>query len=75
VCASAIFHCDSVVAGGADLKTAQDLARHSTPSLTMNTYAKRFRGTDRAAITSLPDLTATQSETVIATGTAGPVSR
>jgi len=75
------FHCfrvyfiSAVVAGGADLKTAQDLARHSTPTLTMNTYAKRFRGTDRAAIASLPDLTATQDDTARATGTAGLVGR
>lgn len=78
-----VFFVSALIAGGADLKTAQDLARHSTPTLTMNTYAKRFRGTDRAAIANLPNLNATVRETdcaeahtsTRATGTTGRMRR
>jgi len=67
-----VFFISAIVAGGADVKTTQELARHSSPMLTMNTYAKRYRGTERSAIAGLPELIATVSEKASATGTNGP---
>ena len=49
-------------------KTAQDLARHSTPTLTAR-YTHGFKGDDVAAVNSLPDLTGPVRERARATGT------
>lgn len=46
----------AVVRGGASAKVAQTLARHSTPTLTMNVYAHAQLDEVRAGIGSLPTL-------------------
>ena len=57
------FHClrgtyiSLIVSGGASVKTAQTLARHSTPSLTIGIYAKASVHDLAGAVESLPDLT------------------
>ena len=45
-----------IVAGGASVKTAQELARHSTPTLTFGRYAKTRLHDVHGAVESLPDL-------------------
>jgi integrase len=45
-----------VVAGGASIKEAQTLARHSTPVLTMNTYSRVTIGDLAGAVSGLGDL-------------------
>ena len=45
-----------LIAGGTDVRTAMDVMRHSTPTLTLGVYAKRLRGSERDAIANLPDL-------------------
>jgi hypothetical protein len=72
--ASVCSSISAIVARGADVKTTQELVRHSTPALTMNTYAKRFKGTERVAFASLPKLIATVGQEAKATGTDAPVS-
>ena len=46
-----------VVAGGASVKTAQELARHSTPVLTIGRYSHARLHDLQGALESLPDLT------------------
>jgi len=46
-----------IVAGGASVKTAQELARHSTPVLTIGRYSHARRRDLRKALDSLPSLT------------------
>ena len=55
---------------GAHTKTAQDLARHSTPMLTAR-YTHGFKGDDVAAVNALPDLSHPGDESAAATGTDG----
>ena len=64
-----------IVAGGASVKVAQELARHSTPTLTIGRYSHTRLHDVAAALESLPDLNPTkpekQSATLAATGTDG----
>ena len=53
---------------GTHPKTAQDLARHSTPMLTAR-YTHGFKGDEVSAIEALPDLSRSECEPVKATGT------
>ena len=55
---------------GAHAKTAQDLARHSTPLLTAR-YTHGFKGDEMAAVNALPDLAHPGDESAAATGTDG----
>ncbi|MDH4203651.1 MAG: site-specific integrase [Phycisphaerae bacterium] len=43
-----------LINGGADVKTAQTLLRHSTPMLTLGVYARRMSGAGAAAVDALP---------------------
>jgi len=45
-----------IVAGGASVKTAQELARHSTPTLTIGRYAHARLHDLTAALDALPDM-------------------
>jgi integrase len=65
-----------VVAGGASVKEAQTLARHSTPLLTMNTYSRATLLDVAGAVAGLGDLltkqpTRPEAEPQRATGTCG----
>jgi integrase len=64
-----------IVAGGASVKVAQELARHSTPTLTIGRYSHTRLHDVAAALDSLPDLDAAkpdnQPATLAATGTDG----
>ncbi len=51
-----------LVAGGASVKTAQELARHSTPVLTIGRYAHTRRQDLQKALESLPSLTSKPSQ-------------
>jgi len=61
----------SVVSGGATVKVAQELARHSTPTLTIGIYAHVGLHDLSAALDALPDTDAPGEETAAlrATGT------
>ena len=59
--------------GGVHPKTAQALARHSTITLTMDRYSHSLMEELEDALKVLPDLSATNRQTAIATGTDGPV--
>jgi integrase len=65
-----------LIAGGTDVRTAMDVMRHSTPTLTLGVYAKRLRGSDRDAIANMPDLRSDPAGKTRqrATGTHGRVS-
>ncbi len=73
------FHClrhtyiSAIVAGGASAKVAQELARHSTPTLTLGVYAHARLADMTAALPRLPTPTSTDTESgvVRATGTYG----
>ncbi len=62
-----------IVRGGASVKTAQSLARHSSPILTIGTYANVALHDQTAALDALPALDAPtprpESATLAATGT------
>ena len=60
-----------LVKGGASVKVAQDLARHSDPKLTMNTYTKLGIHDLTTALESLPDASpsAPDRQALKATGT------
>ena len=63
-----------VVASGASVKVAQELARHSTPVLTMNVYARARLADTRAAVPDFePDAPAAEAAAAVlgATGTDG----
>jgi len=47
---------------GVDIKSLQTLARHSTPMLTMNVYAKSRAETLAAAVAKLPSRARKQTE-------------
>ena len=55
---------------GTHFKTAQDLARHSTPMLTAR-YTHGFKEDEVAAVNALPDLVSIQPQEARATGTDG----
>jgi len=57
--------------GGVHPKTAQDLARHSTISLTMDNYTHTVLESRSEALKALPDLDVPIAEEVRATGTDG----
>jgi integrase len=63
----------NLIASGASVKTAQELARHATSKLTIDVYAKTSLHDKRGAVEKLPDLTLTgpDSEALRATGTDG----
>ena len=63
-----------LVAGGASVKTAQELARHSTPVLTIGRYSHTRLHDLQGALDALPDLTAAPeapatAQAMAATGT------
>jgi len=65
-----------IVASGASVKTAQELARHSTPTLTIGRYSHVRLHDLTAALDALPDLTTPPATTatpemLAATGTSG----
>jgi len=66
------------VAGGASVKVAQELARHSTPTLTIGRYSHTRLHDLAAALDSLPGFEAAtplpQRKTMAATGTDGPTT-
>ena len=67
----------AIVRGGASVKTAQALARHASPVLTIGRYAHVAIHDQRAALDSLTDLTSpeaptSESASARATGTDGP---
>jgi len=69
-------HISAIVAGGASVKTAQELARHSTPTLTIGRYSHARLHDLTAALEALPDLTTpaattATAEVMAATGTDG----
>ena len=59
----------NLVAGGVHPKLAQQLARHSTITLTMDRYSHVGLLDMNAALQSLPTVTAPESQTMRATGT------
>jgi len=65
----------AIVAGGASVKTCQELARHSTPTLTIGRYSHTRLHDLTAALDALPDLTppatTTTANVIAATGTDG----
>jgi len=65
----------AIVAGGASVKTAQELARHSTPVLTIGRYSHTRLHDLTGALEALPDLTPkttdTEPQAMAATGTHG----
>ena len=54
----------SIVNGGASVKVAQELARHSTPTLTIGRYAHTRLHDLEGALATLPSLVATAAEPV-----------
>ena len=62
-----------LVEGGATVKTCQDLARHSTPVLTIGTYARMSLHDQGKALAglpgALPTTPAVERQTMKATGT------
>ena len=63
----------SLARGGVHPKVAQDLARHSTITLTMDRYAHSVVEERRRALTALPDLSGVGDE-ALATGTNGRIA-
>ncbi len=66
-----------IVRGGASVKVAQELARHSTPALTIGRYAHAALYDQTAALDALPDLTSPgpqpEADALTATGTEGRI--
>ena len=68
------FHClrhsfsTMLIQSGVDVKTAQSLMRHSTPTLTLGLYTHIVRGAEKNAVESLPTW---QIQAAQATGTDG----
>ena|GEM_PF-6539123 len=56
-------------AAGVLLRTLQTFARHSTPTLTMNLYARTLQGSLADAANRLPDFSRSDREVLRATGT------
>jgi integrase len=61
----------NLAAGGVHPKTAQQLARHSTITLTMDRYSHTYRGQLADALNVLPDLSRSIPQVLVATGTDG----
>ena len=61
----------NLAASGVHPKVAQDLARHSTITLTMDHYTHTLRGQQADALAKLPDLAVSGREAAAATGTDG----
>ncbi len=57
-----------IVQGGASVKVAQELARHSTPTLTIGRYAHAELQDRQAALSALPDLTGASSSSMTPAG-------
>ena len=76
-CTDIDFHCLRVsyiswlVQSGANVKTCQQLARHSTPVLTIGTYARVSLNDEANALASLPGTTPDERQSLRATGTDG----
>jgi integrase len=71
------FFCTQLVLSGVPAKVAQELARHSTPQLTLNRYA-HVRVHDLArGLDALPAAVPVQAEpvAVVSTGTDGPIKK
>ncbi len=72
------FYVTALVKGGATVKVAQTLARHSTPVLTMNVYSRLGVHDLTGALAALPDLSGpgeaprSEAQVLRATGTDGP---
>jgi len=68
-----VSYVTALVRSGANVKVVQELARHSTPTLTMNTYTRLGVHDHAAALDGLPAITPTtpQAEPLQATGTDG----
>ena len=68
----------ALVAGGASVKTAQELARHSTPNLTIGRYSHTRLHDIQGALDALPDLrpqdAGKEEQVAAATGTDGPAA-
>jgi integrase len=62
----------NLAASGVHPKVAQELARHSTITLTMDRYTHSAWESMTAALERLPDLTPVEQESQLATGTDGP---
>lgn len=63
-----------LAASGCHQKAAQELMRHSTITLTMDTYTHTTRGALGSALAKPPDLSRSDAQTVGATGTDDAVS-
>ncbi len=63
----------NLAASGVHPKTAQQLARHSTITLTMDRYTHSYRGDESEALALLPDLSQPSGQAARATGTEGKV--
>jgi integrase len=63
----------NLIASGASVKTTQELARHSTPNLTIGVYARASLHDKRGAVEKLPDFSSKspEAEAMQATGTYG----
>ncbi len=62
----------NVVAGGASVKVAQELARHSTCRLTIDRYSHTRLHDLQSAVDTLPAFDVPEDRQAIATGTHGP---
>jgi hypothetical protein len=58
-----------LAAEGVPVRTLQSLARHSTPELTMNAYARTLHGSEADAINRLPVFSGPSRDSLRATGT------
>ncbi len=58
-----------LAAAGVPIRTVQTLARHSTPVLTMNVYARTLHGSEADAVNRLPDFSRPARKSLRATGT------
>src|SRR5262249_47378802 len=70
-----VSYVTALVKGGASLKVAQELARHSTPVLTLNTYSKLGVHDLSGALSALPAVTVDVASTTLRpTGSGGAAS-
>ena len=65
----------NIVASGATVKTAQELARHSTPTLTFNVYAHARLHDVASAVERLPDPFSSQHPKPLAATGTDPLTR
>ena len=66
-----VTYISQLVASGASVKVCQELARHSTPSLTIGVYAKASLHDIKGAVANLPSLKPEETDAAVlaATGT------